>query len=149
MYKLLLLFVIVISSLDADLAKLVKFKYVSPHGEEIKISKDVKLIIATFEKDSGALANSYFDEQEPTYLQRHHAVFIADINKMPTIITKMFALPKLRKYKHPIFINYDEKFEEAATSKEGKITILYIEEEKIKEISYVSTQQELKEAIEK
>ena len=76
-------------------------------------------------------------------------MFIADISKMPTVITNTFALPKLRKYKHLIYLHYNEKFQRAVPHKDGKITLLHVADGKIENISYISTEKELKAAIEK
>ena len=68
---------------------------------------------------------------------------------MPAIVTNMFALPKLQKYKHLIYLHYSDKLQDAVPNKEQKITLLRVEDSKIKEISYISTVLELKTAIEK
>ncbi|MBW6488822.1 hypothetical protein [Sulfurimonas sp.] len=134
---------------DSSLNMLDSFKYETPTGREMKIPKKTKLVIVSFEKDTGALVNDYLDTQNPFYLPKNNSVFIADINKMPSVITNMFALPKLQKYKHLIYLHYGDKFQNIVPSKEQKITLLRVEDSKIKEISFISTQQELKAAIEK
>lgn len=156
MYRLLLCFSLCFSALNADflqinsyISRLNEFKYVTPNDAAVKIPKDVKLVIISHEKGTGVLVNEYLEAKNEDYLQKNHVVFIADINKMPSLITKMVALPKLRKYKHPIYINYDERFEEIVPSKENMVTLLYVENSIIKNISYISTKEELKKAIEK
>lgn len=156
MYRLLLCFSLCFSALNADflqinsyISRLNEFKYVTPNDAAVKIPKDVKLVIISHEKGTGVLVNEYLEAQNEDYLQKNHVVFIADINKMPSLITKMVALPKLRKYKHPIYINYDERFEEMVPSKENMVTLVHVENSIIKNISYISTKEELKKAIEK
>lgn len=156
MRRVFLFLVLSVFSLNADfldlsssITKLNEFKYETPQGNGIKIPKDVKLIIVSFEKDTGALVNEYLNAQNPDYLQKHNSVFIADIHKMPGVITNMFAIPKLKKYKHPIYINYNEKFEQFVMAKEEKVTLLHIENSIIKKISFIETKDELKAAIEK
>ncbi|MDD5372975.1 MAG: hypothetical protein PHO62_06075 [Sulfurimonas sp.] len=156
MSRVFLFFLFCVSILNADflqpnsyVARLNEYKYVTPNDIAVKIPKDVKLVIVSSQKATGALVNEYLDSQSPDYLQKNRAVFIADINKMPTIVTKMFALPKLRKYKHPIYISNDERFEEVVPSKDDRVTLLYVENSIIKNISYISTKEELKKAIEK
>jgi len=68
---------------------------------------------------------------------------------MPTIITNMFALPKLQKYKHLIYLHYGEKFNKVVPNKSEKVTLLYIENGKIQKISYITTKKELQASIEK
>lgn len=156
MKKILFFVVFSISILNADflqinsyISRLNELKYVTPNDAVVKIPKDVKLVIVSSQKVTGALVNEYLDSQNQDYLQKNRAVFIADINKMPSLVTKMLALPKLRKYKHPIYINYDERFEEIVPSKEDRVTLMYVENSIIKNISYISTKEELKKAIEK
>lgn len=135
--------------IDSPLSILDGFKYETPQGRQMKIPNKTKLVIVAFEKDTGALVNEYLNTQSPFYLPKNNTIFIADINKMPTIVTNMFALPKLQKYKHLIYLNYSDKLESAVPNKEQKITVLRVEDAKIKEISYISTVLELKAAIEK
>lgn len=135
--------------IDSSLEMLESFKYETPQGRQMKIPNKTKLVIVAFEKDTGALVNEYLNTQSPFYLLKNNSIFIADINKMPTIVTSMFALPKLQKYKHLIYLHYSDKLQDAVPNKEQKITLLRFENSKIKEISYISTQQELKTAIEK
>lgn len=134
---------------NSPFSVLESFAYETPLGRQMKIPKKTKLVIVAFEKDTGALVNEYLDTQSPFYLLKKNSIFIADIHKMPTIITTMFALPKLQKYKHLIYLHYGELLENTVPNKEAKVTLLYIEDEKIKEISYISTKEELKKAIEK
>lgn len=136
-------------SINSPLNMLDSFKYETPMGRQMKIPKKTKLVIVAFEKDTGALVNEYLNTQSPFYLPKNNSVFIADINKMPSVITNMFALPKLQKYKHLIYLHYGEKFQSAVPNEEQKITLLHIEGSKIKEISFISTKEELKMAIEK
>ncbi len=156
MSKVLLFFMLSVLALNADflnvsssITKLNEFKYVTPQGNEIKIPKEIKLIIVSFEKDTGALVNEYLNTKSPDYLTKYNSIFIADINKMPSVITKMFALPKLRKYKHPMYLNYDEKFEQSVLGKEEMVTLLHVENSVIKHISFIVRKEELKAAIEK
>lgn len=135
--------------IDSPLSILDSFKYETPQGRQMKIPNKTKLVIVAFEKDTGALVNEYLNTQSPFYLPKNNTIFIADINKMPTIVTNMFALPKLQKYKHLIYLNYSDKLESTVPNKEQKITLLRVEDSKIKEISYISTVLELKAAIEK
>jgi len=60
----------------------------------------------------------------------------------------MFALPKLQEFKHPIYLSYGKKFAKNMPHKKTKITIIEIENAKIKNIYYISTQEKLIKAIE-
>ena len=156
MNKILILLALAISFAGADtlkvsspIAEFNKFVYENPQGKKINISNTTRTIIVSFEKDTGKLVNEYLDTKHPLYLGRLGAVFIADINKMPSIITKLFALPMFRDYKHPIYLHYKDKFEKYVPSKEDKVTVIKLKNEKVQSISFISTQEELKGVLEK
>jgi len=125
------------------------FEYETPLGRQMKISKKTELIIVAFEKDTGKLVNSYLKEQDPFYMPKRHVVYIADIHNMPSIITNMFALPKLQKYKHPIYLHYDEEFEKFVPNEEEKVTLIRFGDGIVISVEYITTAEELKVAIEK
>ncbi|MCK4974364.1 MAG: hypothetical protein KAR81_03855 [Sulfurimonas sp.] len=133
----------------SSLAKLNSFKFETPQGRQMRVPKKLNLVIMAFEKDTGALVNEYLKTKSSLYLQKNRSVFIADIHEMPTFVTNMFALPKLQKYKHLIYLHYSNKFQTVVPNRKEKVTLLHIKDGKIQNISYISTKKELQEAIEK
>ena len=156
MNKILALLALSITLISADtfkvsspLAQLNNFKYETPHKRPMKIPKSTQLVVFAFEKDTGALVNDYLSTKNPFYMPKHRAVFIADINKMPSIITKMFALPKMQKYKHLLYLHYTDALEKVVPHQEEKLTLARIKDGVVENISYITTTAELKAAIEK
>lgn len=134
---------------NSELKQLNNFKYETPQGRQMKVPKMTNLVVIAFEKDTGALVNDFLNTQDPFYMSKHRAIFIADINKMPTIITNMFALPKMQKYKHLVYLHYEEEFQNFVPHKEEAITLARIKDGKVEDISYITSTEELKAAIEK
>lgn len=120
-----------------------KYEYKTPYDKKIKVEKNTKLILISFEKDVSAMVNEYLATKEKWFLTNRDAVFISDINKMPSIITKMFALPKLKKYKHPMYLHYEDEFEKIIPKKDEAVTLIRLKEGKVESISYIRTEQEL------
>ncbi|MCD6173727.1 MAG: hypothetical protein J7J96_08080 [Sulfurimonas sp.] len=89
------------------------------------------------------VVNGYLEHKNPNYLQENNSIFIADIHNVPSFLTSIFVLPTLREYEHSIYLHYGEEFENSVPNKEGKITLLRFENEKIIDISFISTKQEL------
>jgi hypothetical protein len=150
---ILLAFFSLVSAADmlkvsSPVSRLDEFTYETPFGEKVKIPDGTKTLIISYEKDTGRLVNKYLNSKYPPYLARYNAVFIADIHDMPSIITKLFALPKMKKYKHTIYLHYGDKFSEFVVPRDEKVTIVKIKDKKVESIKYISTVKELKEAIE-
>jgi hypothetical protein len=125
-----------------------KFVYKTQFDKKVKISDNIKTVVISYEKDTGRLVNKYLNEKYPPYLGKMNAVFIADIHEMPSLITKFFAMPKMKKYKHTIYIYEEDDFSEFAKPKDEKVTVVKFENQKVKKIYYISTPQELKKAFE-
>lgn len=152
MNKFLTIFIVLFTMLQAkelSLYELNRFKYQTPNEQALTIPNDLKLIIIAFDKSKGALVNEYLDKKEPTYLKENSAIFIADVSDVPKFLLGMIALPKLKKFKHPIYLNVDSEFKKTVPCKDDKITLLFIQNMTIKDVLYISTLQELEANIKK
>jgi len=107
--------------------------------KESTVGEKDRLLIMAFEKDISVVVNEYLKTQEGSFLETHHAKYISDISTMPSIITSMFALPKMKKYPFSVML-INDKFGEQFNRQEGKITVYTLKKHKIKEIRYVTPQ---------
>ena len=113
------------------------FSMLNQHDQKVTIDSSITKILVSFEKDTGADINEYLNEKDKDFLKNKHAVFIANISGMPSIITKMFALPKMRKYTHEILLIYDDE-DKRFTSKDEMSTLYTLDNGVITNISYVT-----------
>lgn len=144
------LFIITVAFLNAQNIKVGSsvdefnsYEFKTPHDKKVSVAKDTKMVIVTFEKDASNVVNEYFTKQDANFLESHKTVVISDINKMPSFVTKFFALPKLKEFKHTIHLHYEEEFQNNVPHKEESITVIKLENEKVTDISYIKTSQEL------
>lgn len=105
-------------------------------------------LIMAFEKGTGATVNEYLAAQGGGYLAKHNAAFVADISQMPNFITQAFALPKMRKYPHTVLLIQDEEQGLKFPAEEEKITVMTFKGNFLRNIRYITTADELKQAIE-
>jgi hypothetical protein len=113
------------------------FSMLNQHDEKITVDNKITKILVSFEKDTGAEINEYLSNKYPLFLKNKNAIFIANISEMPSIITKMFALPKMRKYKHDILLIYDEE-DKRFSAKEELSTLYTLNNGVITDISYIT-----------
>ncbi len=100
------------------------------------VNADTKTILVSFEKSTGEHVNEFLSTKESNFLEKNNAVFIADISGMPSIITSLFALPKMKKYNYNVLLIYDEE-DKRFLRQEERITVYTLEEGVIKSISYI------------
>lgn len=77
----------------------------------IELNEQVKWLVITQAKDAGKMVKQSFDALQLADLTQYQLLYIADISGMPSFITKMFALPKMR----------DNAFRMALINQEGQL----------------------------
>lgn len=108
------------------------------------IDNSIHTIIVSFENSTGKEMNAFLSKQKPDYLQKHHAVFIANISKAPSLIIKYFIMPKMRKSKYPILLINDEDNHQFLY-KEDKITVYTISNGVVSSIDYVDSAKDIEQ----
>jgi len=111
------------------------FEMTDQFDKKHTVNAAVKTIIVSFEKDTSANLNEFLEKQEAGFLEKNNAAFIADISGMPSIITKIFALPKMRNYNYNILLITDEE-DKRFLQKEEKLTVYKIENGVITSVEY-------------
>lgn len=131
----------------APLKSLQAFRYEDPFKKKVTIADRTRLVLVSFERGTGDTAAAFLNAQSPDLLKRNNAVYIADIHRMPAIITYLFARPKMQKFTFPLYLyNQGDAFEKSVPHKEGKLTVIrFDEQQKIASISYIESSGELKE----
>lgn len=109
------------------------------HDAEGRLDATTRLVLVTRDMDAGNLVKDALTERGGATLTAAHAVYISDISRMPGLITKLFALPAMRKRDYRILLDRDGKATADIPSEEGKITALRIADGVIAQIDYVST----------
>ena len=146
MLKKLLLATLIVTSLFSSEIKLDEklrvFVLPDQFGAYHTVDRHTKTIIVSFEKDTGKDVNTFLASKDSNYLQQNSAVYIANISKMPTIITRLFAMPKLKRYKFTVLLVNSED-DDRFSAKEEKITIYKLENSVVKKILYISSAKEI------
>jgi hypothetical protein len=119
-------------------------------GNSHTIDKNVSKIIITFDKKSSVLANKFISSKKDSshYLNESNMAFIANISAMPSLINKLFAMPKMKKYKHTILLINDDA-NDMFLSKKRHISIYDLENAKIKSITYIKGIEELNTSLQR
>jgi len=96
------------------------------HEKDVQLSQDVRYVLISFDMSTGKQANQYLSAKGQSFLDKHHAVFMANIYGMPWIGRK-FALPKMKKYKHRILLLDKEGLLDGFPEKEGEVIVFELD----------------------
>ena len=81
-------------------------------------------------------------KKEAGFLTKNKTVYIGDISGMPSLISKFFAIPKMKKYPFSILF-LDDKNRDVFSKKEDFISVYTLENGKVKSLTHISTNEEL------
>ncbi len=123
--------------------KSIEFKLPDQFDKTHEVTNDTKLIIMAFLKEDGHTIRGYLKSHKPSLLADNHAIFIADISKVPVVIRNMVILKDFKKSKFPVVIIYDKKISETLNDHQDKILVLHLDHKKITKIDHIKTTEEL------
>jgi hypothetical protein len=126
--------------------KFVAFDALDQHEKSVKVSPQagVRHLIVSFTMSSGKSANKVFGDKGAAYLEKHHAIFLANIYGMPGI-GRMFALPKMKRYPHRIVLGDDEHLLDRFPTEDKMLTMLSFDAQgAITTIRFLDPKQDLK-----
>jgi len=139
--KILLTTLLLISALFAEIKvgdSFPKLNLEDQFSEKTEVkTKGSTTLLLSFEKDVSADIKKYIGTKEKGFLEAHNIMYISDISTMPSLITRMFALPKMKKFSFKISLIYDEKEAKSISRQEAKVTVVTLKDNHIKKIMFI------------
>lgn len=99
--------------------------------------KETKYIIFSSQKDISSKIKMFIEFQEKDFLEKNSIVYLSDISKMPTLISKLIALPKMKEFGFMVALIYDENIGSQIDRRKNKITIIHLENQTISKIEFI------------
>ncbi|MCD4758765.1 MAG: hypothetical protein K8R39_10865 [Arcobacteraceae bacterium] len=98
-------------------------------------SEKYQTVIVSFSKESSTKVNDFLQKQEKHFLKNNNIVYISDIHKMPSIITWLFALPKMKKFDYKVMLLYKENTVFPQNNKD--LSIIRFKNNKVSSIEFI------------
>lgn len=99
-------------------------KYTNASEEESPIPKTTTKIMFIADMDASKILHPFLEERGKGYLEKNNAVLISDIHRMPFLISKFVALPKMKSYPYTIRLVREEKLADPFPRTKGFITLI-------------------------
>lgn len=117
------------------------------HDKPANIPGDLQQVIFAADKAGSALVTDWLDKQPADWLARTKRVYLADIHKMPGLVTRMFALPKLRDKPYAIVLGREAGDLAMLPARENCVTLLSVTAGKVGEASHACDAKSLQDAL--
>ncbi|MGH0035787.1 MAG: DUF4440 domain-containing protein [Myxococcota bacterium] len=94
------------------------------HGRPHTLDAGVRLVLFSADMDAGDIAEEALEEDGASLLEAARAVSVSDIERMPALVTKLFALPSMRRRPYPMLLDRDGETTSRWPAEPGRVTLL-------------------------
>ena len=116
-------------------ATIVSFADILKIGDTLTPFNLPEIFLVSFAKETSGKVNEFLKQQEEGFLDKNKIVYISDIHTMPSFVTSLFALPKMRKYKYTLMLMYEEN--KIFPQQNDALTVIRFKDNKINSIEFI------------
>jgi hypothetical protein len=128
--------------------RLPDIEFLDQHDQSHKLDSTIQLLIFAHSKEAGSMMTDILAAVEPDHLDKHNAVYIADISGMPSLIARFFALPKMRKISSPIYLVREDSQADWLPKQEDKLTLVALSDGHVRDINYSESEETIRSMLE-
>lgn len=108
----------------------------------------LKLLLFTATRKGGEVVHEVFQTNGAELLQQKNAAIVADIHRMPLIITRLVALPRMRDYSYPVYLIRDDSGGAAFPQRSDQVTVLRFVNGRVAAIDFAADAESLRALLE-
>ena len=114
-----------------------------------ELTEDLKKVVFIFSRDVGDMVHEYLEPQPAGYLEERKIRVVADISRMPSLITEYVAMPGFKEYKYSMMLIRDEEAGKPYKNEKEKekAMIVSLDGLNVTDVTFVATAADLKAAI--
>ena len=116
------------------------------HDVAATVGAETRVLLFTRDMDAGDVAKEALAEHA-ALLEAAHAVYVADISRMPSLVAKLFALPAMRKRPYRMLLDRDGTATADFPARDGEVTLLRLHDGTIERVDYAASAAALRAAL--
>ena len=117
---------------------LTPFKIENQFAEPAELNSETQWVIFSADMDAAKMLTSYLNENAAK-LDLSKTLIISDISKMPGMISKMFAIPKMKKYNFKLALDKTGETTKPWPRTEKQITVMKLSQFKVESIEQLTS----------
>ncbi|WP_456026668.1 FAD/FMN-containing dehydrogenase [Pseudomonas capeferrum] len=112
------------------------------------LDDQAQILLVARSMDAAKRVDAALQGQPKGYIEARHAVFIADIQRMPRLIAKLFAVPAMQAYNYRVMLDRDARIAPRYPGAVDKVLWLQLDNGKVVAQHEYSSADELRQALE-
>jgi hypothetical protein len=112
------------------------------------LDDQAQILLVARGMDAAKLVDAALQGQPKGYLEARHGVFVADIQRMPRLVAKLFAVPAMQSYSYRVMLDRDARIAPRYPAPVDKVLWLQLDNGKLTARHEYGSAAELREALE-
>lgn len=129
--------------------RLAPWTLLDQYEQPFTLDNSTTTLLVARDMDGAKLIKEALKDQPKGYLEARHAVFVADIQRMPALIAKMFAVPAMRDYHYRVMLDREGRVASRYPGAEGQVLWLLLKDGRLLSQREYANAGDLREALEK
>jgi hypothetical protein len=117
------------------------------HGVERGVSAATRGVLLTRDMDAGGFVREALASEGAAQLERAGAVYVADVSRMPGLIRRMFAIPRMRQRGYPVLLDTEGAPTARFPAEAGKASWIRIDGLRVVEVRFLASADEVRAAL--
>ena len=97
------------------------------HGRAGGVGSGVRVVVVSRDMEAGDVVKKALAGRDQAFLDEHGVLYVANISGMPAMITRLFALPRMRERPYRMLLDRDGSATKDIPAVTGRPTVLAIE----------------------
>ena len=128
--------------------RLAPWTLLDQHDQAFSLDDQVEILLIARGMDAAKLLDTALQNRPDGYLQARHAVFVADIQRMPRVIASLFAVPAMRAYSYRVMLDREGRVATRYPGAPDKVLWLQLRDGQLVEQREYASAATLREALE-
>lgn len=119
------------------------------YDQAYSLNDQTRTLLVASNMDGAKLVKAALEDRPKGYLEARNTVFVADIQRMPALISKLFAIPAMRDYSYRVLLDRDGSVATRYAPAEDKVLWLQLDKGQVVSQREYTSADELRQALEK
>jgi hypothetical protein len=117
------------------------------HGARADLDESVRLLVVTRDMEAGDLVKKALAGVEQKVLDGRDAIYVADISRMPALVSRLFAVPRMRERAYRVLLDRDGSLARELPHVDGKPAVVTLAALRITAVAHPGTVEEVRAAV--
>lgn len=107
--------------------RLAPWTLLDQYDQPYSLDASTQTLLVARTMDGAKLVKAALQDKPKGFLEARHTVFIADIQRMPALVSKLFAIPAMRDYNYRVMLDRDSRVVPRYPGAEKKVLWLQLD----------------------